>query len=201
MKSYIKLSLCFVLICMIYIRIIPQNEQKTTEILVKQEEIVLPSEIVINEEKQEETKEVIEKPKEYISYRLTSFWANDDYDTSSCTGSGLCEEDFDINNNGWYTYNGKLVLAAATYECLYSHSGACNNWNIMKEGKIYYNYYDEIEIIIDGNTYGGIILDSCGVCMHIDYEQRLDLFISGKDYAIDRGYKGNNAVSVFKEEK
>ena len=37
--------------------------------------------------------------------------------------------------------------------------------------------------------------------MHIDYEQRLDLFISGKDYAIDRGYKGNNAVSVFKEEK
>ena len=46
-----------------------------------------------------------------------------------------------------------------------------------------------------------IILDSCGVCMYIDYEQRLDLFISGKDYAIDRGYKGNNAVSVFKEEK
>ena len=92
-------------------------------------------------------------------------------------------------------------MAAATYECLYSHSGACNNWNIMKEGRIYYNYYDEIEIIIDGNTYGGIILDSCGVCMRIDYEQRLDLFISGKDYAIDRGYKGNNAVSVFKEEK
>lgn len=109
MKSYIKLSLCFVLICMIYIRIIPQNEQKTTEILVKQEETVLPSEIVINEEKQEETKEVIEKPKEYINYRLTSFWANDGYDTSGCTGSGLCEEDFDINNNGWYTYNGKMV--------------------------------------------------------------------------------------------
>ena len=61
MKFYIKLSLCFVLICMIYIRIIPQNEQKTTEILVKQEETVLPSEIVINEEKQEETKEVIER--------------------------------------------------------------------------------------------------------------------------------------------
>ena len=37
--------------------------------------------------------------------------------------------------------------------------------------------------------------------MYIDYEQRLDLFISGKDYAIDRGYKGNNAVSVFKEKK
>ena len=72
-KSYIKLSLCFVLICMIYIRIIPQNEQKTTEILVKQKETVLPSEIVINEEKQEETKEVVEKPKEYINYRLTSF--------------------------------------------------------------------------------------------------------------------------------
>ena len=201
MKIYIKISLCFVLICMIYIRIIPQNEQKTTENVVKEEKKILPSEVVINEEKQEEVVDIVEEPKEYTDYRLTSFWFNDNYGTSSCTGSGLCEKDFDINNNGWYTYNGKLVLAAATYECLYSHSGACSNWNTKKENKTYYNYYDEIEIIIDGNIYNGIILDSCGACMYIDYEQRLDLFVSSKDYAIDRGYKGNNTISVFKEEK
>lgn len=201
MKTYIKLSLCFILVCIIYIGIVPKNEQKTTENVVKEEEKILPSEVVINEEKQEEVPEIIEKPKEYVDYRLTSFWFNDNYGTSSCTGSGLCEKDFDINSNGWYTYNGKLVLAAATYECLYSHSGACSNWNTKKENKIYYNYYDEIEIIIDGNIYNGIILDSCGACMHIDYEQRLDLFVSSKNYAIDRGYKGNNTISVFKEEK
>ena len=59
---------------------------------------------MINEEKQDEVVEVVEEPKEYIDYRLTSFWF-------------------------------------------------------------------------------------------------LDLFVSSKNYAIDRGYKGNNTISVFKEEK
>lgn len=201
MKNYIKLSLCFILICMIYIRIIPQNEQKTVENLVKQEDKILPSKNQENIEVQEEVVETIEELKEYIDYRLTSFWFNDGYGTSSCTGSGLCEKDFDVNENGWYTYKGKLVLAAATYECLYSHSGACGNWNTIRKDKTYYSYYDEIEILIDGNIYNGIILDSCGACMYVNYEERLDLFVSNKKYAIDRGYKGNNTVSVFKEEK
>lgn len=100
MKTYIKLSLCFILVCIIYIGIIPKNEQKTTENVVKEEEKNLPSEVVINEEKQDEVVEVVEEPKEYINY-----------------------------------------------------------------------------------------------------EQRLDLFVSSKNYAIDRSYKGNNTISVFKEEK
>lgn len=156
----------------------------------------------IIEKKEEELIEdiIIEEPKQYYDYRLTSFWNNDGFGTGSCTGSGLCEKDFQINDRGWYTYNNKIVLAAATYECLNSRSGPCGNWNYKKEGKIYYKYYDEIEIIIDGISYEGIILDSCGGCMYIDYEQRIDLFVSGEKYAIDRGYLGNNVVSVFKED-
>ena len=34
--------------------------------------------------------------------------------TGSCTGSGLCEKDFDTNEKGWYTYQNKLVLGVAT---------------------------------------------------------------------------------------
>ena len=41
-KTYIKLSLCFILVCIIYIGIIPKNEQKTTENMVKEEEKFYP---------------------------------------------------------------------------------------------------------------------------------------------------------------
>ena len=47
----------------------------------------------------------------------------------------------------------------------------------------------------------GTILNSCSACMYINGKERLDLFVSGKDYAIDRGYKGNNSGVVLKEEK
>ena len=92
-------------------------------------------------------------------------------------------------------------MAGATYECLNARQGSCGNWNEQRSDKRYYHYYDTVEIIIDDLSYEGIILDSCGACMYINGEERLDLFVSGKDYAIDRGYKGNNTVSVFKEEK
>lgn len=199
MENYRKLSLCFILICVIFIKFYPQNEVKTVKSDIKKEEIILPSKSVEIVEDIAVEPEVIEEPKVYSDYRLTSFWFNDGYGTSSCTGSGLCEKDFNINDKGWYTYNGKLVLAAATYECLYSHSGACNRWNTKRSDKTYYSYYDEVELIIDGIVYEGIVLDSCGACMYVNNEQRLDLFVSGKQYAIDRGYKGNNVISVFKE--
>lgn len=146
-------------------------------------------------------KEVETEIKETIKeqYRLTSFYSNDELNTGSCTGTGLCENDFQINDKGWYTYNGKLVLASATYECLNSKSGACGNWNEPIEDKTYYNYYDIIYITIDDITYEGIILDSCGASMFITYENRIDLFVSNKQSAIDRGYKGNNTVQVWNE--
>lgn len=202
MEKYIKLSLCFILVCLIYIYIMPKNEQKVIKNEPKPSEkqtVVVES---INIEPQEEpvVEEVkLEAPKQYQSYRLTSFWFNDGYGTGSCTGSGLCENDFSVNQNGWYVYDGKLVLAAATYECLNTRGGACGKWNTKRSDKQYYHYYEEVEIVIDDIVYSGIILDSCGACMYVNNEQRMDLFVSSSKHAIDRGYKGNNTISVFKE--
>lgn len=112
-----------------------------------------------------------------ISYttRLTSFYANDGYGTGSCTGTGLCENDFQVNENGWYTYQDKLVLATATpYLLNYGYS--------LADGIQTYRYYDEITLNIDGISYQGIVLDSCGACM---VDNRIDLFVSNRESVKD----------------
>lgn len=170
---------------------INKNEPKTTE-KKKNEQKGEKSEQ--NENGNKETENMVENPnsstivqENYQYYRLTSYWTGDEYDTSGCTGSGLCEKDFQVNDKGWYTYNGYLVLAGATtYGKFYT--------NIP--GKRYFRYYEEININIDGVIYKGIILDTCGLCSNIENENRLDLFVSSKQFVIDRGYKGNNMVKV-----
>ena len=202
MKKYIKLLLCFIFACLIYIFVWPKNkvgvsgsisragEMKTIVVDTPKEKLAVEEKPVVKEEPKE-------KKKEYIPYRLTSFWFNDGYGTGRCTGSGLCEKDFKVNQKGWYTYKGKLVLAAATYECLNSKRGACGRWNVKRSDKRYYHYYEEIELVIDNVVYKGIILDSCGACMYINNEQRIDLFVSGSKYTISRGYKGKNPALVL----
>ena len=203
-KKYKYLTLCFAIILVVFTQFSSKNTEKQVNLDAKIEASENAVKIEEIDEKEEVVEESIVTPepvKKYRYYRLTSFWANDGYGTTSCTGSGLCENDFSVNDKGWYTYNGKLVLAGATYECLNAKRGSCGNWNEQRSDKRYYHYYDTVEIIIDGLLYEGIILDSCGACMYINGEERLDLFVSGKDYAIDRGYKGNNSVAVFKEER
>lgn len=119
--------------------------------------------------KVEEPEPVVEDPEptgNTYETRLTSYWANDEYETGSCTGSGLCEKDFQVNEKGWYTYQGKLVVATAT-TYLANQGWETGNVHLRK-------YYDEIIINIDGTDYQAIVLDSCGNCMKTD---RVDLFI------------------------
>lgn len=69
-------------------------------------------------------------------------------------------------------------------------------FNTGYKNRHYFKYYDEVSIIIDGVKYQGIVADTCGFCSFNTYEERLDLFVSSKEYAIDRGYKGKNMVEV-----
>lgn len=96
--------------------------------------------------------------------RMTSFYPAE---SSDCTGSGLCSWDFGINENGWYTYNGKLVVATATQYL------ANQGWYLV-DGVHTYRYYDEITLVIEGIEYQAIVLDSCGSSMRTD---RIDLFV------------------------
>lgn len=126
-----------------------------------------------------EPEPIVEKTQEQISNsyttRMTSFWSNDGYGTNECTGSGKCSWDFGVNEKGWYTYQGKLVVATATTYL------AKQGWKV-NTGVHLYKYYEELVLTIDGVEYDAIILDSCGSSMKTD---RIDLFVSNGSSARD----------------
>ena len=124
----------------------------------------------------EQPQEVYQEPiSDSYTTRMTSFWANDGYGTGDCTGSGLCSWDFGINENGWYTYNGKLVIATATTYLV-------NQGWYTAPGVHLYKYWEELVLTIDGVEYDAVILDSCGSSMKTD---RIDLFVSNGNSARD----------------
>ena len=132
--------------------------------------IVEPEPII--EKTQKETQEQISNS---YTTRMTSFWSNDGYGTNECTGSGKCSWDFGVNYKGWYTYQGKLVVATATTYL------AKQGWKV-NTGVHLYKYYEELVLTIDGVEYDAIILDSCGSSMKTD---RIDLFVSNSGSARD----------------
>ena len=91
------------------------------------------------------------------------------------TGCGLGIEDFGINENGWYTYNGQLVVATATNYLLNY------GWRYSEDVRLY-NYYDNLILNINGEDYEAIVLDSCGICMTTG---RVDLFVTDQNAVID----------------
>ncbi len=119
--------------------------------------------------------------------RLTNFWPDDGYGTGRVTGSGKTIYDFQVNEHGWYTYQGKLVIGTGTpYLLKYGYK--------QGKGVRLYEYYDELTLTIDGKNYPAIVLDSCGAAMK---EKRIDLYIVGERYKKDttiRVNENNHAV-------
>ena len=132
-------------------------------------------EVMFEEPEIEQQVETPEPIQDVYTTRMTSFWANDGYGTGNCTGSGLCSWDFQVNENGWYTYDGKLVIATATTYL------ANQGWYVA-DGVHLYRYGDEVTLVIDGVEYDAIVKDSCGNCMKTD---RVDLFVSNGSSARD----------------
>lgn len=152
-------------------------ETSTTQEVVEQTPVAEEQTPVVEEPVQQEQQVIVEEPvqQEQVSYqstyetRMTSYYPNDGPGTGSITGSGLGPNNFEVNENGWYTYQGKLVIATATtYLLKYG-------WT-LGEGVHTYKYYQEITLIIDGISYPAIVLDSCG---HAMKSGRIDLFVSG----------------------
>ena len=106
--------------------------------------------------------------------RMTSYYSGES-GSGECTGSGLCINDFQVNDKGWYTYQGKLVVATATpYLLKYGFT--------LYEGVHTYRYGDEITLNIDGVDYQAVVRDSCGNCMRTG---RIDLFVSNANSVKD----------------
>ena len=166
---------------------IKKNAQNDKNIVQKSEEEELPDvgkvieEPVIERKEEEirsiEQEEVNSTEQQVNSYetRLTSYYPNDGPGTGSITGSGLGPSNFEVNDKGWFTYQGKLVIATATpYLEKYG-------W-VIYDGVHTFKYYDEVILNIDGIDYESIVVDSCGKCCKTD---RIDLFVSNKESVKD----------------
>lgn len=148
------------------------------EVSAKEEIVLAETQNEIVEVMQEE---LIEEEVEEVFYetRMTSYYPGDDCKSGTVTGSGKSIKDFEVNEYGWYTYNGKLVVATATKYLL-------NYGFTLSEGVHTYKYWEEITIEIDGVRYEAIVLDSCGHAMHSD---RIDLFVSNSKSVKDTTIK------------
>ena len=100
--------------------------------------------------------------------RLTSYYPTR---ANRVTGCGLEFNKFDVNENGWFTYDGRLVIATAT-DYLLNYG-----WKLA-DGVRTYQYYQELILNIDGVDYLAVVLDSCGLCMQTG---RIDLFVMDKN--------------------
>ena len=122
--------------------------------------------------KKEETKIILENPKrneKKRKARITSYWVNDDCNSEDMTASGKNSKDFQLNEKGWYTWNGKLVIATASAR-------------LGKTNQKTYKLYEELTLIINGERYNAIVLDVCGACMR---DNRIDLYVKDKAHMID----------------
>ena len=120
----------------------------------------------------------VDGPNDSREVIFTNYW-NGDGSSSNVTASGLKTSDFTLNSKGWWTFQGKVVLATA-------NSNRLNR--ALKNGYKSHDLYDEISFDLDGKTYQGVVLDVCGACYGVESEtnQRYDIFtnsnVVGKKY-------------------
>lgn len=117
--------------------------------------------------------------------RFTSYYIGDCSGSGNYTSSGLGIEDFEVNEMGWYTYDGKVVMAAATVQCLEAFTGACAKYTELPDGYSIHQIYDEVIIFLNGNNYEAIILDSCGASFWEEEKQRYDIFVQDSTSVYD----------------
>ena len=110
--------------------------------------------------------------------------------TDEVLGSGIKRHELDTNDLGLLTYNNKVVIATATYECLYSSHGACKKIQELPTDYIAHNYFDEMQIEFRGQVFEAIVLDSCGSCAIDKGEehQRVDILVENNfDHTKENG--------------
>lgn len=103
---------------------------------------------------------------------FTNYYEDDSDGSKNVTASGHSTNDFMLNSEGMYLYQGKVVLATAN----------TTRWNReLKEGYVSHELYDELEITVGSYTYDAIVLDVCGACHGWQNEalQRYDIFTVG----------------------
>lgn len=153
----------------VYVNFIEKEQEKTSE-----ENIEVESSTTISKVEKEQ-KEESNKRNEGLKYRMTYYYTGDSTNSTNITASGKSTNNFKVNEYGWYTYNGKLVVATA-HNSLKSWSKYSNSTEPT------YSLYDELVLTINGIDYDAIVLDKCGSCM---LHSRIDLFVKDKASGLD----------------
>lgn len=160
------IGITIILLILTNVQSMEKTEQKNIKMHNKSKNIVQKEQQPVIEQPQEEIQqETVEQPTSYET-RMTSYYPEEG---ENITASGLTPNDFEINENGWFTYQGKLVVATASTRLGYTEMRT-------------YNLYDELTLNIDGIDYKAIVLDVCGACQRLN---RIDLFVSSYIYAKD----------------
>lgn len=153
---------------------------KNEEVKEEAQLLDIPEQSNGESETQQETeatfKEIEQEPvTERLKYRMTYYYPGDDTNSGSTTASGKGAKDFQLNDKGWYTYNGKLVVATASKRLL--------SWGRYKDStEQTYNLYDELVLSINGIDYDAIVMDVCGACMK---NTKIDLFVKDRESGLD----------------
>lgn len=102
---------------------------------------------------------------------VTNYYFGDG-SSGKVTASGKKISDFQINDQGMYTYNGMIVIATANQNRLDRE---------MKDGYVSHDLYEILDLEIDGTSYSAIVLDVCGSCYGVEGEakQRIDVYTTG----------------------
>lgn len=97
------------------------------------------------------------------------------------TASGLTINEFEVNEDGMYTYQNKVVLATANIDRLPRELLNSYNSHLL---------YEEIDFVIDDKQYSGIVLDVCGACYGVlgEDKQRYDIFTTSNSVGLKEGY-------------
>lgn len=108
---------------------------------------------------------------------LTNFYPGDSLSTTEKTSTGHYMKDFGTNKHGMKTYNGRVVIGAATNLCLNTNTGACAKYNSLPKGYSVYDLYDEVEINFNGEWLPAVVLSSCGACFWDREYQTVDVLV------------------------
>ena len=191
----ILLSIAFVFVAYLAIDMKRENDvlRSVNETLIElqKESVEVPTEGI-------ELSNIPVEVAEYQEVYFTNYYQGDGSSTSRVgantpDGERITTDLFEVNEMGWYTYNGKVVVATATHECIKSNYEACALYNEYEEGITYYSYHDEIEIEVKGVRYKAIVLDSCGKSHDKEYLNkydeglnRIDIFVVNKNHSIGK---------------
>lgn len=120
---------------------------------------------------------VVEEP----AYKaiFTNYYVGDGSSTKK-TGSGLTTDNFVLNEDGFYTYNGYVVVATASWQGIWSDEPVLKDVKDVPYGYHVYHYGDTFKFVLNGKEYEAIVLDTCGKSYEeADKYQRIDVFTRG----------------------